>query len=105
VSSFVGFVFVVLTKTKQTKVLDLFPATPQEIRAMSLGVNVMLRDGSRGDEHEDSKGRAKLSSSQISAATMVGERGNPLRLLFRDPPHLQELPRPVISGTDSGLTT
>lgn len=86
--------------------MDLFPAAPNEIRAMALGVNVMLRDGSRGDEVEAVAGtnRSKLSVSQ-QQSVFSAERGNPLKLLFRDPPQLQEMPRPVLSGPDSGLTT
>ena len=74
---------------------------------MALGANVMLRDGSRGDEGEaaaSAAGRSKLSASQQNLAFSV-ERGNPLNLHFRDPPHLQELPRPILTGSESGLTT
>jgi hypothetical protein len=86
------------------KVLDLFPASPDEIRAMSLGINVMLKDGSRGDAEESANKRAALRQSSASSMLLSSDRGNPLKVLFRDPEHLQELPRPVLSGEGSGLT-
>ncbi len=88
------------------RVLDLFPALPQEIRAMSLGVNVMLKDGSRGDTEDSVGGRALLGSSGKAHLLKLnaGERGNPLKVLFRDPPHLHDLPRPIVSGEGCGLT-
>jgi hypothetical protein len=87
------------------KVLDLFPARPQEIRAMALGVNVMLKDGSRGDTEESIGGRAVLGGSRAQLFKLnAGERGNPLKVLFRDPPHLRDLPRPIVSGEECGLT-
>ena len=72
---------------------------------MSLGVNVMLKDGSRGDTEDFANNRGGRASLRQSMQTIMGsaDRGNPLRVMFRDPPALAELPRPIISGEGCGL--
>lgn len=82
------------------KVLDLFPVRAAEIRSMSVGANVMLSDGRRG-VHET---RERQHAHQTSESQLLLEKGNPLAVLFRDPPALASVPRPIMSGDGCGLT-
>jgi hypothetical protein len=88
------------------KVLDLFPVKPAEIRAMTVGANVSLKDGRRGGsvtaaQHQQ---RNLLSSSTISSSgSTLLDRGNPLAVLFRDPEALKSVSRPIISGDQCGM--
>lgn len=89
------------------KVFDLFPASLEEIRAMSTGVNVMLKDGRREVERDKTGHLRHLLSSSTSGSSTgnaLPERGNPLTVLFRNPDALRTVPRPILNGDDCGLT-